>query len=288
VTTPIQVKLLNGSTIDSTHTRELRLPTIPCQARKAHLFPNLAGHSLLSVSQLCDQGCDVIFTAKTVVVTLNNRTLLTRNGDPNGLWAVTLNSAAPTTPIPSPNPSYSANAVAANVPTSSNLRKLIQYLHACCFSPPKATWIDAIRIGHFTTWPALTVSAVSKLLPPSTATAPGHLDQKRKNLHSTQPKPPPSPSSLTQDDNADDLSPAPLPDGKRTNAIYAAISTIEPPTGKISSDQTGCFPVTASTGMKYVLVVYDYDSNAILAESLLNRGAKTILAAYTTMHTLLV
>jgi hypothetical protein len=107
-------------------------------------------------------------------------------------------------------------------------------------------------------------------------------------LHSTQPKPPPSPSSPTKDDNADDLSPAPLPAGKRTNAIYAAISTIEPPTGQISSDQTGRFPVTASTGMKYVLVVYDYNSNAILAEPLLNRGAKTILAAYTKIHTLLV
>jgi hypothetical protein len=35
-------------------------------------------------------------------------------------------------------------------------------------------------------------------------------------------------------------------------------------TGQIFSDQTGRFPITSSRGNKYIMVVYDYKSNAIL------------------------
>jgi hypothetical protein len=273
--------LPNGQTIASTHTCELQLPGLPPAARKAHLFPALAGHSLLSIGQLCDQGCDVTFSPTSVAVDHNNSTVLTGHRDANGLWAVPLRQLT-----------LSANAD-ANVPSSANLREIIKYLHASCFSPPKSTWIDAIRNGHFTTWPALTTEAITKLLPPTVATALGHLKQQRKNLHSTQPKPesppltttkPPSPNQA----NDDDLAPPPLPDGKRTNAIYAAVTTINTPTGSIASDQTGRFPVTSATGMKYVIIVYDYDSNNILAEPLLNLGAKTILTAFKKLHALLV
>jgi hypothetical protein len=270
VTHPLQVKLPNGHTIDSTHTCELNLPGLPLQARKAHLFPALAGHSLLSVGQLCDQGWDVTFVTNSVLVTHNKRTLLTGHRDTNGLWAV-----------PLPEPTYSANAVAFNVPASANLRELIQYLHACCFSPSEATWIYAIRNGHFATWPALTVEAVNKFLPPtSTATPLGHLNQKRKNLHSTQPKATMNHKPLLAPLDVDNIVSSPLSNGIRTNAIYAATETVSTVTDSIGSDQTGQFPVTSTTSMKYVIVVYDYDSNAILAEPLLNRGAKTIFAAF--------
>jgi hypothetical protein len=40
--------------------------------------------------------------------------------------------------------------------------------------------------------------------------------------------------------------------------------------------------------MKYVMVIYDYDSNAIIAEPILNRTAKELICAYTSVHTLLL
>ena len=43
-------------------------------------------------------------------------------------------------------------------------------------------------------------------------------------------------------------------------------------TGKIYTDQTGRFPVTSSKGSKYLMVLYDYDSNAILSEPLKSRS----------------
>jgi hypothetical protein len=120
---PLQVKLPNGHTIESTHTCELHLPGLLPPVRKAHLFPALAGHSLLSVGQLCDQGCDVTFLHDSVVVEHNNSTLLTGHHNANGLWAFLLR-----------NPTHLAHAV-ANIPSSANLRELIQYLHASCVDP---------------------------------------------------------------------------------------------------------------------------------------------------------
>lgn len=57
--------------------------------------------------------------------------------------------------------------------------------------------------------------------------------------------------------------------------------------GKIYTDQTGQFPVTSSQGNKYVLVLYDYDSNAILTEALKNCTGKEIIWAYKKLFTYL-
>ena len=55
-------------------------------------------------------------------------------------------------------------------------------------------------------------------------------------------------------------------------------------TGKVSIDQTGYFPVTPCKGKKYLVVVYDYDTNAILTKPLQNREAKTIVTAQVKPH----
>ena len=55
--------------------------------------------------------------------------------------------------------------------------------------------------------------------------------------------------------------------GIKTQLIYAA--TID--AGKIYTDQTGRFPVVSSKGNKYIMVLYDYDSNAILAKPIKDR-----------------
>jgi hypothetical protein len=48
--------------------------------------------------------------------------------------------------------------------------------------------------------------------------------------------------------------------GIKTNCIYA--ETID--AGQIYTDQTGRFPVISSKGNTYIIVLYEYDSNAIL------------------------
>jgi hypothetical protein len=105
------------------------------------------------------------------------------------------------------------------------------------------------------------------------------LDQQRKNIKSTKPQP------VT---DTEEPRPEPLQDGKRTNCIYAAIEDITTVTGAIASNQEGQFPTMSTHGMKYVMVVYDYDSNAIIAEPIINRTANELLQTYKSIHTLLV
>lgn len=69
--------------------------------------------------------------------------------------------------------------------------------------------------------------------------------------------------------------------------MYPAVVDCNP-TGQIYTDLTGRFPVQSSKGNKYVFVLYDYDSNAILSEALKNRTDTEILRAYTKLHSDLV
>ena len=63
----------------------------------------------------------------------------------------------------------------------------------------------------------------------------------------------------------------------RTNLFICAI--IEA-TDKIYSDLTGKFPVQSALGNKYILIVYHYDANTILADTLKDRTAKSIASAH--------
>ena len=55
-------------------------------------------------------------------------------------------------------------------------------------------------------------------------------------------------------------------------------------TGKVSTDQTGRFPVTASRGSKYLMVLYDHDSNAILAKPLTSRNEHELILFNRVLH----
>jgi hypothetical protein len=55
-------------------------------------------------------------------------------------------------------------------------------------------------------------------------------------------------------------------------------------TGQIYTDQSGRFPTTSSRGNKYVMILYDYDSNAILAEPLKSKSEGEMIRAYTKLH----
>ena len=68
--------------------------------------------------------------------------------------------------------------------------------------------------------------------------------------------------------------------------VVAAKKSLESSTfklkGKTYSDQTGKFPHMSSRGNQYVVVLYDYDSNAIILEPLKSSQGKEIAAAFTT------
>ena len=50
--------------------------------------------------------------------------------------------------------------------------------------------------------------------------------------------------------------------------------------GMISSDQTGGFPLTSRQGNKYILIIYNYDSNSIHAIAISTRYQHNIVQGY--------
>ena len=148
---------------------------------------------------------------------------------------------------------------------------LVQYLHRCALSPVLHTWTKAIDAGYFATWPSLTSELVRKHLPKLLATAIGHLKQDRKNIHSTKP-------SIT-------TAPLVLPSQHAPLARYhqVFVETVEL-TGKVSTDQTGRFPVTSSCSSKYLMFLYDHDSNAIIPDPIKSRSEAELIRAYSVIH----
>jgi hypothetical protein len=54
--------------MESSHTADLVIPELNAAASKAHVFPGMEHHSLLSVGQLCDEGYIVTFKQDTVTI----------------------------------------------------------------------------------------------------------------------------------------------------------------------------------------------------------------------------
>jgi hypothetical protein len=267
---PLNVNIPNGTTIQSSHTCiqsshtcNLLLTGLPPQARLAHILPGTVHNSLISVGKICDNRCNVTFTHNQVTATKNKECVMRGSRDTKSrLWRFDLKQK------------FEKHEVKCNHAHDNNSQKaLINYLHAACFSPVKSTWITAIKNGNFLSWSGLTEHAVEKHLSKSTATTKGHLNQQRQNARTTQIK------STNENNQETDID-----HGIKTQFVYAA--TID--AGQIYTDQTGRFPVVSSKGNKYIMILYDYDSNAILAQLIKDRTAPELLKAFQIMEQVLV
>ena len=93
---PLSVKLPDGARVSSTHTCTLAIPEIPAKARIAHIIPGLAAHSLLSIVQLCNTGCE--FGTTKIACTVHYRGRLILQGEKSsrtGIWMVPLGTRPP-------------------------------------------------------------------------------------------------------------------------------------------------------------------------------------------------
>jgi hypothetical protein len=123
--------------------------------------------------------------------------------------------------------------------------------------------------GNFSSWPGLIEHAVEKHLSKSTSTTKGHLNQQRQNARTTRIKD--AKVIVTEPD---------MDHGIKTQFVYAA--TID--AGQIYTDQTGRFPVVSSKGNTYIMILYDYDSNTILAQPIKDITAPELLKAFQVME----
>jgi hypothetical protein len=116
----------------------------------------------------------------------------------------------------------------------------------------------------FSSWPGLNEHDVDKYLSKSTSTANGHLNQQRQNARTAKIKD----AQLLDSENYQDH-------GIKTQFIYDATIVA----GQIYTDQTGRFTIVSSRGNKYIMILYDYDRNAILAQLIKDRTASELLKA---------
>jgi hypothetical protein len=154
IRTPLTVRLPNGATMDSSHTSELGITKFNAAASKAHVFPGMAHHSLLSVGQLCDKGYIVTFKQATVTICdPENSQISSGPQDLNtGLWCISLKKTNNHIPDPIANNVYELRSTGA----------LIHYFHKALFSPTKSAMLQAVKDGHLITWPGLTEDAINK------------------------------------------------------------------------------------------------------------------------------
>jgi hypothetical protein len=246
--------------MESSHTAELDIPELNAAASKAHIFPGMANHSLLSVGQLCDEGYIVTFKQASVTICDSEKSqILSGPRDLNtGLWRINLKQTNNRIPEP----------IANNVYELRNTGALVHYLHKSLFSPTKSAMLQAVKDGHLITWPGLTEDAINKHLKLTPATAMGHMNQRRQKISSTSKAP---------------IGNQPTPDtdlGTKTHLVYAVVVD----QGQLYTDLTGKFPVRSSKGNSYVMVCYVYECNYVKFIPMKSRSASEWVKAYDTIH----
>eukprot|EP00956_Cyclotella_meneghiniana_P001304 scaffold1404_cov37-Cyclotella_meneghiniana.AAC.8 len=142
-------------------------------------------------------------------------------------------------------------------------------MHAVCGYPVKTTWLKAIKAGNYVGWPLLTFKNVTKYYPETVETPKRHLNQTRKNVRSTKPKP-------FKTANTSQL------EGKKVQDIHTQVYEVRE---TVFTDQTGQFPTQSRSGNKYIMVMVDIDSSGILVEPLKSQKDAELHRAYTSLMT---
>jgi len=117
--------------IHSTHEAHLDCPALPPAACHGHIVLQLATQPLLSISQLCNAGCDVTFTATDVTITHKGDSILSSHCTPaNKLWHLD---------IQPPTKKLANVAIGTAKPA-----KLVAFAHVAMFSPFLSTLAEAL------------------------------------------------------------------------------------------------------------------------------------------------
>jgi hypothetical protein len=155
--------------MESYHTAELDIPELNAAASKAHVFPGMANHSLLSVGQLCDEGYIVTFKQASVTIYDSEKSQILsgpRDLD-TGIWRINLKQTNQHIPEPISNNIHELRSTGA----------LVHYWHKSLFSPTKYAMLQAVKDGHLITWHGLMEDDINKHFKLTPATAMGHMNQ---------------------------------------------------------------------------------------------------------------
>ena len=274
------VKMPDGRCSTAAEVVTLPYPTLTTAARKAHVLPSLKHNSLLSVPVLANEGYTTVFHPHNEGVDVYRKGDLTliQNRPPvlqgcrnmSGLWMVDGKYDTRTHNVSNPlQGRRKTNDAVHNVHDLPSIKQAITFMHAAAGFPVKETWLEAVKNGHYDTWPGLTPAAIAKHCPDAIATQKGHMKKQRQNVRTTKVK---------VESNADETT-APFAKKKE---IFIKIFNVR---DTIHTDQTGNLPVTSSRGHKFLMVLVNVDGNFIDAEPVKDHTDASLIRAYTALWT---
>ena len=127
------------------------MPTLPIAARLVHIVPDMT-ELLISIGQLCSAGFEIEFTATSITVYHDNKTVLTgMQTSSSQLWHF-----------------HEPKTKKANAAISTTTHAdLVNFAHAALFSPTISTLENALQQGLLTNIPGLTLAMPKKNPPDS-------------------------------------------------------------------------------------------------------------------------
>jgi hypothetical protein len=158
-------------------------------------------------------------------------------------------------------------------------RKTFLWYHTSVGSPPKETFIDAVRNGNYATWPKLTVVLINQYYPDADKTVKGNLKGQRQGIRSTKQK---ALAKIIENKTVrikikGEKSPFHhIPITKTHEAFFR----IEDLYDLIHTNQTGAFPFTSQQGNRYIMVAIHLDANYIFVEPMHGRSREEMIRAY--------
>ena len=228
-----------------------------------NIVPGL--HSaLVSIPKLADAGYTTVFNKHGAAIYDDETTKITTTSPPileserckhTGMWKLNLN---PTTSPPT------TEAKADSLETINvifvSTRKTFLWYHASAGFPTKATFIDAVRNGNYSTWPKLMVTLINRFFPDSDKTIKGHLKGQRQGIRSTKQV------ALDKIIENEEVRIKIEGEGSPFHQIpitktHEAFFRVNDLTDSIHTDQTGAFPFTSQRGNRYIMVAIHLNAN---------------------------
>ena len=123
----VSITLPNRESILSTHRGYVPIADLTKAARCAEILPGLEMSSLLSVNQLCDKGCTVVFTKTQATVSKNCNIIFNeKKNSLNNMYQVNIQHQD------QPDNTIKVNNM-NNLYHLTRSKDVIKYLHWCCF-----------------------------------------------------------------------------------------------------------------------------------------------------------
>jgi hypothetical protein len=233
-------------------------------ASKMNTVPNLHT-TLISVPKMAEHGYIAVFNKHEARINDGTTTKLMASGNPiivaprcedTGLWKMELDLDYKILGRKDPKHFIAsidkANAI-FNLP-NTNTRHSLLFYHALAGFSVKETFLDAVRVGNYATWPGLTTTLIAKHFPDLEETQKGHMKGQQKGIRSTKVR---EQAEIKIEPGTEVLPQQPM---KKQHNIFVVNYKLAK---EVHTNQMGAFHVTTQRGYRYIMVGIHLDANYI-------------------------